>query len=92
MNLNGIPTHIITWGKWIEESLNDVQEVVICITGNPGLPGFYTEFGGALQQELSSDGQNLPVWVIGESYKHYLQLLRLLTVFAGFMCRPRWTR
>ncbi|EDW69380.1 lipid droplet-associated hydrolase [Drosophila virilis] len=67
VNLNGIPTHIITWGKWIEESLNDVQELVICITGNPGLPGFYTEFGGALQQELSSDGQNLPVWVIGHA-------------------------
>ncbi|XP_023164862.2 lipid droplet-associated hydrolase [Drosophila hydei] len=67
VNINNIPTHIITWGKWIEESLNDVKEVVVCITGNPGLPGFYTEFGGALQQELGLDGHNLPVWVIGHA-------------------------
>ncbi|EDV96411.1 lipid droplet-associated hydrolase [Drosophila grimshawi] len=63
VNINRIPTPIITWGKWIEESLTDVKELVICITGNPGLPGFYTEFGAALEQELP----NLPVWVIGHA-------------------------
>ncbi|ALC42990.1 CG9186 [Drosophila busckii] len=67
VNINSIPTHIITWGKWIEESLDGVQEVVICITGNPGLPGFYTEFGGALQQQLGLEGRDLPVWVIGHA-------------------------
>ncbi|KAH8408718.1 hypothetical protein KR215_011485 [Drosophila sulfurigaster] len=67
VNINNIPTHIITWGKWIEESLNDTKELVICITGNPGLPGFYTEFGDALRKELGSSGQNLPVWVIGHA-------------------------
>ncbi|KAH8371052.1 hypothetical protein KR093_006002 [Drosophila rubida] len=67
VNINNIPTHIISWGKWIEESLNDTKELVICITGNPGLPGFYTEFGGALQKELGAGGHNLPVWVIGHA-------------------------
>ncbi|KAH8234594.1 hypothetical protein KR032_000318 [Drosophila birchii] len=62
VNINSIPTHIFTWGKWIEETLTE-KEVVICITGNPGLPGFYTEFAGTLQRELG----DLPVWVIGHA-------------------------
>lgn len=51
------------WGKWIEESLDDVKEIAICITGNPGLPGFYTEFLGELHKRLET---NIPVWVIGK--------------------------
>ncbi|XP_033149693.1 lipid droplet-associated hydrolase-like isoform X1 [Drosophila busckii] len=70
VDVNSIPTHIITWGKCIEESLDNVQEVVICIPGNPGLPGFYTEFGGTLQQQLGLTGRDLPVWVIGHA-GHY---------------------
>lgn len=58
-----VPTHILTWGKWIEESLNDQKEIVICITGNPGLPGFYTQFLSTIHECLNKE---LPVWVIGE--------------------------
>lgn len=33
----GVPTHIFTWGKWVEEPLGaDVKEICICVTGNPG--------------------------------------------------------
>ncbi|EDW50030.1 lipid droplet-associated hydrolase [Drosophila sechellia] len=62
VNINSIPTHIFTWGRWIEETISE-KEIVICITGNPGLPGFYTEFAGTLQKELG----DLPVWVIGHA-------------------------
>lgn len=62
VNINSIPTHIFTWGRWIEETITE-KEIVICITGNPGLPGFYTEFAGTLQKELV----DLPVWVIGHA-------------------------
>lgn len=62
VNICGIPTHIMTWGKWIEESLDDVKEIAICITGNPGLPGFYTEFLGNVYRQLNCE---MPVWVIG---------------------------
>lgn len=87
MNINNIPTHVITWGKWIEESLKDDKELIICITGNPGLPGFYTEFGGALQRELGADGHNLPLWVIGESNNclYFIQLSKSLAFL-----RSRW--
>lgn len=61
VNINDIPTHIMTWGKWIEESL-DTKEVVICITGNPGLPGFYTRFLHELHASLD---HQMPIWLIG---------------------------
>ncbi|XP_055603510.1 lipid droplet-associated hydrolase [Uranotaenia lowii] len=59
-----VPTHILTWGKWIEESLGDHKEVVICITGNPGLPGFYTKFFSTVYECLNKE---MPVWVIGHA-------------------------
>ncbi|CAD7004478.1 lipid droplet-associated hydrolase [Ceratitis capitata] len=58
----GVPTHITTWGRWIEEDLVDVPEIVLCIPGNPGLVGFYTEFLHLLYQQLQ---QKIPVWIIG---------------------------
>ena len=67
VNICNIPTHIITWGGWIEESMDDVREVAICITGNPGLPGFYTEFCGELYNRLE---KKMPVWVIGKRLKY----------------------
>lgn len=63
VNVNNIPTHILTRGKWIEESFsNNQKEVVICITGNPGLPGFYTKYISKIHENLVDD---IPVWVIG---------------------------
>lgn len=63
VNVNNIPTHILTRGKWIEESFsNNQKEVVIIITGNPGLPGFYTKYISTIHENLVDD---IPVWVIG---------------------------
>ncbi|XP_013112718.1 lipid droplet-associated hydrolase [Stomoxys calcitrans] len=62
VNICNVPTRIITFGKWIEESMDDVSEIAICITGNPGLPGFYTEFCDTVHERLE---KKIPVWVIG---------------------------
>lgn len=61
--VGNVPTHILTWGKWIEESLGDHKEIVLCITGNPGLPGFYTKFLSTVHECLNKE---MPVWVIGK--------------------------
>lgn len=61
VNISDVPTHIMTWGPWIEESFSK-KEVVICITGNPGLPGFYTQFLATVHETV---GTEIPVWVIG---------------------------
>uniref|UniRef100_U5EJC0 Lipid droplet-associated hydrolase n=1 Tax=Corethrella appendiculata TaxID=1370023 RepID=U5EJC0_9DIPT len=63
--ISNIPTHIMTWGKWIEESFDENEkELVICISGNPGLPGFYTKFLSVLH---STCNREIPVWVIGHA-------------------------
>ncbi|XP_055382323.1 lipid droplet-associated hydrolase [Condylostylus longicornis] len=64
VDINGVPTNILTWGRWLEESLGDAEEIIICITGNPGLPGFYTEFGHTIHKNL---GLKTPVWIIGHA-------------------------
>lgn len=92
VNINEIPTHVMTWGKWIEESFADHErEVVICITGNPGLPGFYTQFLSTLHNNLDA---KTPVWVIGEHcirfhFNLHLSYDFLLKVTQAMTNRPR---
>lgn len=61
VNIANVPTHIMTWGHWIEESFTK-KEVIICFTGNPGLPGFYTKFLATIHENVGTD---IPVWIIG---------------------------
>lgn len=56
--LNKIQTHLITWGDPFQSNGNDV---IICITGNPGIPDFYTVFGSILHENTK-----LPVCVVGK--------------------------
>lgn len=62
VNILDVPTHIFTWGNWIEESFSK-KEIVLCITGNPGLAGYYTQFMRTVHEQLEHD---LPVWIIGK--------------------------
>lgn len=64
--VNQVPTEIITCGRWIEEGLaNDgKRDIVIVITGNPGIPAFYEEFIETVNSKLPTE---VPVWVIGHA-------------------------
>lgn len=64
VTISNIPTHVMTWGKWIEESFTTEKEVVVMLTGNPGLPGFYTKF---LSTVHSNIGDDIPVWILGQA-------------------------
>lgn len=65
VQINGVPTHIFTWGPWIEDKLEEsVQEIILVITGNPGLGGFYTAFCSTIYDELD---QKSPIWLIGHA-------------------------
>lgn len=57
----GVPTKILTWGKRVGENF-DRKEIILFITGNPGLPGFYITFLATLFNCLQG---NIPVWIIG---------------------------
>ncbi|XP_060521537.1 lipid droplet-associated hydrolase-like isoform X2 [Cylas formicarius] len=62
VELNKVRTKILTWGRWIEESQQGTNEVVILIVGNPGTVGFYETFGKTLYQQ-----SNIPVWCVGHA-------------------------
>lgn len=65
VDVNTVPTHIFTWGQWIEDKFDPkFKELVLIITGNPGLPGFYTTFGSTLHNDLDKE---VPIWVIGQA-------------------------
>lgn len=65
VEINKVPTHIFTWGQWVEDEFKEEnKEIVLIITGNPGLPGFYTKFCSSLYNELD---KKVPIWVIGHA-------------------------
>ncbi|XP_014212970.1 lipid droplet-associated hydrolase [Copidosoma floridanum] len=67
VNINQVPTEIIAYNCWIEEvglDINGKKDIVILITGNPGVPAFYKEFASQLQSMLPTD---VPIWIIGHT-------------------------
>jgi hypothetical protein len=63
--INAVPTHIFTWGKWINEDFGESnKELVLLITGSPGIPEFYSNFCSSLYEELDKE---VPIWVIGHA-------------------------
>lgn len=62
LNISSVPTHIVSWGPWVEKSFLK-KEVVIGIPGSPGLTGFYTDFMSTIHQNIDPD---IPVWLIGK--------------------------
>lgn len=78
VNICGVPTKILTWGKRVGEKF-DRKEIILFITGNPGLSGFYITFLATLFNCLQG---NIPVWIIGWFKKlKFLFHKRLLFTF-----------
>lgn len=61
VNINGVPTRIRMWGKTLDEKL-DKKEIILFLSGNPGVTGFYITFLSTLFKFLQ--GQT-PIWAIG---------------------------
>lgn len=62
--INKVQSHLITWGTPFNSKGSDV---IICITGNPGITDFYQEFGANLHENTK-----LPVCIIGKVYSFIL--------------------
>ncbi|CAH2231651.1 jg19470 [Pararge aegeria aegeria] len=58
IRLNGVQTPLITWG----DPISNNENVIICITGNPGISDFYIEFASELFKSMS-----IPICVIGHA-------------------------
>ncbi|KAK3928438.1 Lipid droplet-associated hydrolase [Frankliniella fusca] len=64
ITLNYVPTHVMTWGGWIDETdvISKKKELLLLFTGNPGVALFYSEFLQQLHDKLK-----MPVWVISHA-------------------------
>ncbi|XP_066145633.1 lipid droplet-associated hydrolase [Euwallacea fornicatus] len=62
VDINGIMTKVVTFGRWIEESPGNTNEIIILLPGNPGVNSFYNEFAKALYEKTE-----IPVWCLGHA-------------------------
>nr|CAH7755726.1 unnamed protein product [Callosobruchus chinensis] len=62
LDIGGVRTKVSTYGKWIEESVECNEDIVIIIPGNPGITGFYDKFAKLLHESLGYS-----VWCIGHA-------------------------
>lgn len=64
VTVNEVPTKVMTWGRWIEETPKpeDPKDIIICVPGNPGITRFYTMFLQTLYEKVG-----LPIWIIGHA-------------------------
>lgn len=62
LEINGVRTKITSFGKWVEESFTDSEDIVIIIPGNPGVNGFYNSFAKTIHDKLGYS-----VWIIGHA-------------------------
>lgn len=87
VEVNTVPTHIFTWGQWIEDDFDEgTKEIVLMVTGNPGLGGFYTQFCSTIHDELDN---KIPVWVIGHAGKSRHRKILCSVIISRFFSRSR---
>lgn len=77
VEVNGVRTKVLTWGRWIEESKGDTDEIILLIPGNPGVVGFYTKFAQTLYEKT-----NIPVWCVGHAGHNFTT--KSVTTFPQF--------
>lgn len=58
--LNKVQTQLFTWGHPFDCNGSDV---IICVTGNPGIPDFYIEFCTEVHKSTK-----LPVCIVGKHF------------------------
>lgn len=67
IDVNCVPTHIITYGRWLEDSdasSTHSEAIILVIPGNPGIIDYYDEFMESLYKSLDC---KVPVWGISHA-------------------------
>ncbi|KAL3272551.1 hypothetical protein HHI36_014023 [Cryptolaemus montrouzieri] len=63
VNINNIPTKVVTVGRWItEKPEKDEDKIILIIPGNPGVTGFYKKF-----MQILYEKHQCPVWIISHT-------------------------
>jgi hypothetical protein len=64
VEVNSIQTQILSYGHKIGESFGDTKEIVLIITGCPGIPKYYPTYIKTVYNYLE---KQIPVFVIGHA-------------------------
>ncbi|XP_059470689.1 lipid droplet-associated hydrolase [Neocloeon triangulifer] len=59
VEVRSVPTRVVTCGGWMQEAFVDQKDLVLIITGNPGLTAYYEEFIEMLHNDVK-----MPVWAV----------------------------
>lgn len=62
--VNGLPTHVMTYGGWLDETQFSQNPVIIVIPGNPGIIEYYQLFMESLHKAL---GEKYMIWGISHA-------------------------
>lgn len=75
VHINGVPTRIRTWGQSFNEKF-EKKELILFLSGNPGVTGFYITFLTTLFKVFQ--GQT-PIWAIGRLIEHIRKKVEYLS-------------
>ncbi|KAL5284138.1 C2orf43.2 family protein [Megaselia abdita] len=65
VNINNVPIHVRTWGRSLNDPLEDVRELIVFIPGMVGgLPNFYITMLSTLFLSLNGE---VPIWIVGQA-------------------------
>nr|CAD7203028.1 unnamed protein product [Timema douglasi] len=62
VSVNNVPTRVVSRGGWIEDGLKGNKELILFISGNPGLTGYYSIFLDTIHSNLG-----IPVWALSHA-------------------------
>lgn len=62
LEVNKVPTRVLTWGVDLNDLTTEVTELFLCISGNPGVTEYYVTFLESLQARTG-----VPVWMISHA-------------------------
>lgn len=60
--IENVPTKVVTWGKRLDDPFNTKKEVILFVTGNPGITGYYLYFLAFLYNLILD---STPIYLIG---------------------------
>ncbi|XP_022910348.1 lipid droplet-associated hydrolase-like [Onthophagus taurus] len=62
LSINNVPTRILTWGKTLLDDFDETDELIVVISGNPGITEFYIEFLDQLHAKT-----NASIWILSHA-------------------------
>lgn len=88
VEVNGVATRVLCWGQPIDENgdSKDLNRVVLCVCGNPGISEFYEKFLQEVYKALK-----VPVWITSHAGTIFIFYLFNIQVILFFILTTFYT-